>query len=70
MRSVDFSFGERSINRSHSGNGSELTPEQVRRFLMPSKKQVLKKSDCRKMWGPSLRTLHPVNRCTLDWFRF
>ena len=67
MRSVDFSFGERSINYSHSGNGSELTPEQVRRFSMPSKKQVFKKSDCKKMWGPSLRTLHPMNRCTLDW---
>ena len=37
MRSTDFSFGERSINRSYSGNGSELTPEQVRGFSVPSK---------------------------------
>ena len=50
MRSINFSFGERSINRLHSGNGSELTPEQVRGFSMPSKKQVFKKSDCKKMW--------------------
>ena len=49
MRSVDFSFGERSINRSHSNNGSELTPDQVRGFSTPSKKQkFLKKAIAKK----------------------
>ena len=63
MRSVDFSFSERSINCSHSNNGSELTPDQVREFSTPSKKQkFLKKSYCKKMWRPSLPTLHPINR--------
>ena len=68
IRSVDFSFGERSLNHSRSNNGSELMPDQVRGFSMPSKKtEVFKKSYCKKMWGPSLPTLHPINRCTLDW---
>ena len=49
MRSGDSSFEERSISHSHSGNGHELTPEQVRGFSTPSKKQkFLKKSDCKK----------------------
>ena len=39
MRSVEFCLGERSINRSHNGKGSELKPEQVRGFSAPSKKQ-------------------------------
>ena len=51
MRSVDFSFDERSINYSHSGNGSELTPEQVRRFSMPSKKQKFFKKVIAKKCG-------------------
>ena len=51
MRSVDFSFGERSINYSHSGNGSELTPDQVRRFSMPSKKQKFLKKVIAKKCG-------------------
>ena len=61
----DFSFSERSINRTHSGNGSELTPKQVKRIFYAFKKtEVFKKSDCKKMWGSSLSTLHPINRCT------
>ena len=62
MRSVDFSFSERSINCPHSNNGSELTPDQVREFSTPSKKTEVFKSYCKKMWGPSLPTLHPINR--------
>ena len=38
IRSVDSSFGERSLNHSCSNNGSELMPDQVRGFSMPSKK--------------------------------
>ena len=51
MRSVSFSFSERSINRSHSGNGSELTPEQVRGFSTPSKKQKFLKKAIPKKCG-------------------
>ena len=48
MRSVDFSFSERSINCPHSNNGSELTPAQVREFSTPSKKQKFLKVIAKK----------------------
>ena len=51
MTSTDFSFGERSINCSYSGNGSELTPEQVRGFSVPSKKQKFLKKVIAKKYG-------------------
>ena len=51
MRSTDFSFGERSINCSYSGNGSELTPEQVRGFSVPSKKEKFLKKVIAKKYG-------------------
>ena len=51
MRSTDFSFGERSINCSYSGNGSELTPEQVRGFSVPSKKEKFLKKVIAKNYG-------------------
>ena len=51
MRSVSFSFGEGSTNRSYSGNGSILTPEQVRGFLTPSKKQKFLKKVIAKRYG-------------------
>ena len=67
MRSVDFSFGERSINHSHGDNGSELTPEQVRGFSTPSKSRSFLKKWLQKMWGSGLSPVLPNNRCTLDW---
>ena len=51
MRSVDFSFSERSINCSHSNNGSELTPGQVREFSTTSKKQKFLKKVIAKKCG-------------------
>ena len=51
MRSVDFSFNERSINCSHSNNGSELTPGQVREFSTTSKKQKFLKKVIAKKCG-------------------
>ena len=69
MGSVNFSFGEGRTNCSYSGNGSILTPEQIRGFSMPSKAEVFKKSDCKKMLGPSLPTVQPNKRYTLYWLR-
>ena len=59
MRSVDFSFGERSINHSHGDNGSELTPEQVRGFSTPSKKQKFLKKVIAKNVGIRFVTCAP-----------
>ena len=51
MRSIDFSFGEGSTTRLYSGNGSILTPEQVRGFSAPSKKQKFFKKVIAKRCG-------------------
>ena len=51
MRSVEFCLGERSINRSHNGKGSELKPEQVRGFSAPSKKQKFLEKVIAKICG-------------------
>ena len=59
MRSVDFSFEERSINHSHGDNGSELTPEQVRGFSTPSKKQKFLKKVIAKNVGIRFVTCAP-----------
>ena len=59
MRSVDYSFGERSINRSHSNNGSELTPDQVRGFSTPSKKLKFLKKLLQKNVGTKFANFAP-----------
>ena len=59
MRSGDSSFEERSISHSHSGNGHELTPEQVRGFSTPSKKQKFLKKVIAKNVGTKFVTCAP-----------
>ena len=59
MTSVDFSFGERSINCSHSNNGCELTPDQVRGFSTPSKKQKFLKKAIAKKCGDQVCQICP-----------
>ena len=70
MRSVDFSLGERSINRTHNGKGSELKPEQVRGFSAPSKKQeFLEKVIAKKRGDQVCQLCSQATDVPCDWLR-